>query len=101
MATLKDTIIKLLEKTLNNLKADNSELSESEAIEIMSILTHHVMSKATASRYLNMKEGKFDKLVRMKILPKGKKRVGFKEIVWYQDELDKAIKVAKEKNYIK
>jgi predicted DNA-binding transcriptional regulator AlpA len=31
----------------------------------------------------------FDALVRKGVIPKGRKRIGFKELVWYKDEIDK------------
>ena len=34
-----------------------------------------------------MSRSKFDDLVKHEILPKGKKVRGFKELVWYKDEL--------------
>lgn len=88
---LKELVIKMLEKAIKDLKADNSELSESEAMDIMSVMCHHAMSKATACKYLNISRSRFDVLVRSKKLPKGRKRVGFKELVWYKDEIDNCI----------
>ena len=39
--------------------------------------------------YLDIGRSQFDQLVRDGMLPKGRKRMGFKELVWYKDELDK------------
>lgn len=93
---MKSCLIKAVARTLRDIadkidRGDNTELSESEAMEIMSTLCHHVMSKETACRYLNLSRSRFDDYVREKKLPKGRKRVGFKELVWYQDELDKCV----------
>ena len=85
-------LTKLLRKTADNLDAGNSHLSETEAMYIMGILCHEEMSKAQVCEYLNISRSKFDDLVREKVLPKGMKRVGFKELVWYKDELDACIK---------
>jgi predicted DNA-binding transcriptional regulator AlpA len=46
------------------------------------------MSKEQACNYLNLSRSRFDDLVRERKIPRGKKRVGFKELYWYQDELD-------------
>lgn len=88
-------VVKTLREVADNLDAGNSELSETEAIDIMATLSHHVMSKDTACKYLNLSRSRFDDLVRIKQLPKGRKRVGFKELVWYKDELDNCVKILK------
>ena len=84
---LKKQIVKALKETADKIEAGNCELSESEAMDIMSVLSHHVMSKEDACIYMNMSRSKFDDLVREGKLPKGRKRRGFKELVWYKDEL--------------
>lgn len=88
-------VAKLLRETADRIDAGNSELSESEAMDIMDSLCHRVMSKEVACQHLNISRSRFDDLVRAKKLPKGRKRVGFKEICWYQDELDAAAKKIK------
>ena len=59
---MKTSLIKLVAKLLreiaDKLDSGNPELSESEAMDIMSLLTHHVMSKETACNYLNMSRSK-------------------------------------------
>ena len=85
---LKDKVIRLLEKAIDDLRTGNTELSDSEAMDIMHVLCHQGMSKVQACQYLNMSRSKFDGYVRMKLLPKGKKVVGHKELRWYRDELD-------------
>lgn len=93
--SLKRIIVNLLRDTADKIDAGNSELSESEAMDIMSVLSHRVMSKEDACIYLNMSVSNFDKLIREGKLPRGRKRRGFKELVWYQDELDERIKSSK------
>ena len=83
---------KLFRETADRLDAGNSELSESEALDILSILVHRRMSKAMACDYLNLSRSRFDDLVREGKLPKGRKATGFKELCWYRDELDEYIK---------
>lgn len=91
MQALKKLITKLLRETADKIDSGNCELSESEAMDIMSVLSHQVMSKEDACIYLNLSRSRFDDLVREKKLPKGKKRRGFKELVFYKDELDRAV----------
>ena len=88
MQALKKIITRLLRETADKIDSGNCELSESEAMDIMSVLSHQVMSKEDACIYMNMSRSKFDDLVREGKLPKGRKRRGFKELVFYKDELD-------------
>ena len=89
MQALNKLIVKLLRETAEKIDAGTCELSESEAMDIMSVLSHKVMSKEDACIYLNISRSRFDDLVREGKLPKGRKRRGFKELVFYQDELDR------------
>lgn len=92
MSSLKKLIVKLLRETADKIDANNSELTEEEAIELMSVLAHRAMSKEQACSYLNLSRSRFDDLVREGKLPKGRKRRGFKELVFYQDELDERLR---------
>jgi predicted DNA-binding transcriptional regulator AlpA len=89
---LKRLIAKELRKIADKLDAGTCELSEQEAIEIVSMLTHRVMSKTKACEYLNLSRSRFDDLIRDGLIPSGRKRVGFKELVWWEDELNECIK---------
>lgn len=51
------------------------------------------MSREEACDYVNMNANKFNDYVVLAKLPRGRKRRGFKELVWYQDELDDAISI--------
>ena len=81
-------VSRLLRETADKLDAGTSELSPSEAMDIADALCHRVMSKEMACRHLNLSRSRFDELIRTKKLPKGRKRVGFKELVWYEDEIN-------------
>ena len=87
--SLKERVIKLLRETTDKIDAGNSELSESEAMDIMCVLCHESISKAQACIYLNLRRAQFDNLVRAGKLPKGRKVTGFTELRWYKDDLDK------------
>lgn len=86
--SLKERITKLLRETADKIDAGNSELSESEAMDIMRVLCHEGISKAQACTYLNLRRAQFDNLVRAGKLPKGRKVTGYTELRWYKDELD-------------
>jgi hypothetical protein len=88
---IKNTIIKMLRETADKIEVGTCEMSDTEAMELLSILSHRAMSKEDACIYLNISRSRFDDLVREGKLPKGRKRRGFKELVFYQDELDASI----------
>jgi len=85
-------LVNQLRKTADKIEAGNCELSDSEAMDIMGIISHQAMSKADACAYLNISRSRFDDLVKEGKLPKGKKRRGFKELVYYKEDLDLALK---------
>lgn len=78
---------KLLRDTANKVEAGTCEIDEQQAMDICNMLSHEPLSKDQACSYLNMSRSKFDSLVLNGKLPKGIKRRGFKELIWYKDEL--------------
>lgn len=87
MNIIKKTLSKLLRKIADKIDSNTCELTEEQAMDIMSVIGHEILSKDEACSYLNISRSKFDGLIREGKLPKGKKRRGFKELVWYKDEL--------------
>ena len=87
MIQLKKKLAALLREIADNIDAGNSEVSDEQAIKIMSVVAHRPLSKEQACSYLNMSRSKFDELIRQGKLPKGIKRRGFSEKVWFEDEL--------------
>lgn len=92
MNFIKEQFVSLLRKTADKIEIGTCELNEEQAIEIMKMIAHQPLSKEQSAIYLNMSASKFDALVKMNKLPKGRKRMGFKEKVWYQDELDEYVR---------
>lgn len=89
------TIRTLLLKIVDDIDAGNTNIEESDAIEIINSLkelvrTDKPMSKYQAYTYLNISRATFDNLVRDGKLPKGKKVAGFKELQWFEKDLLKA-----------
>ena len=78
---------KLLRDTANKVETGTCEIDEQQAMDICNMLSHEPLSKDQACGYLNMSRSKFDSLVLNGKLPKGIKRRGFKELIWYKDEL--------------
>lgn len=91
----------LLEKIIDNIDAGNSTITENEAIQVIGVLRNLTdkekrFSKYAACRYLNVSRATFDNYVREGKLPKGTHEVGFKELSWYQKDLDTFIKKNKD-----
>jgi len=89
---LKKIVTKLLRETADKIDSGNCELNEEQAMDIMSVLGHEIMSKDEACSYLNLSRSRFDDLVRGGTIPKGRKRRGFKELFWYKDELHNIVR---------
>ena len=87
MDVIKRTVSKLLRQIADKIDGGTCELDEEQAMNIMATLGHEPLSKDAACSYLNISRSKFDSLVADGKLPKGKKRRGFKELVFYKDEL--------------
>lgn len=92
MNIARNTLSKSLREIADSLDANTSELDEEQIMEFMKIVTHKPMSKEQAAIYLNMSTSRFDTLVREGYLPKGRKKLGWKEKRWYQDEIDESLR---------
>ena len=88
MFDFKKLVVKYLREVAEKIDSGTSEITESQAIDVLRVIAHEAMSKEQACVYLNLSRSRFDDLVRERKLPKGRKRVGFKEKVWWRDELD-------------
>lgn len=88
-----DIIRRLLVKTINDIDAGNSNLTDEDALKLIDILKEFssknvFLSKYQAYTYLNISRATFDNYVREGKLPKGKKKQGWKELGWYKKDLD-------------
>lgn len=87
----------LLAKVIDDIDCGNSNITDEEAMEITKCLKKYTrkdvpMSKYQAYTYLNISRATFDNLVREGKLPRGKKVIGFKELMWEKKDLNKYIK---------
>lgn len=83
----------LLLKVVDNIDSGNSNLSDQEAIQLISHLRNLTdkeqrLSKYQACQYLNISRATFDNYVRSGKLPRGKHTAGFKELNWCKKDLD-------------
>lgn len=81
MLNLTKLLIKELRNIADKLEAGTCEISETEAMDIINTLTHEAMSKESACKFLNISRATFDLHVSLGNIPKGRKRIGFKELV--------------------
>lgn len=93
--TLKKLVCKTLREIADKIDGGNCELSETEASEILSTITHTSLSKEEACDFLNLRRSRFDELVRLGKIPKGRKLRGRKELIWFKDDLTAVIKGCK------
>lgn len=89
-ALIAKRLVNALRAAADRIDAGNSELTEEEAMDILSIVAHNALSKEQACEYVDLQKSQFDNLISLGKIPKGRKRRGHKELVWYADELDAA-----------
>lgn len=89
-ALIAKRLVNALRAAADKIDAGNSELTEEEAMDILSIVAHNALSKEQACEYVDLQKSQFDNLISLGKIPKGRKRRGHKELVWYADELDAA-----------
>lgn len=82
----------LLQKIIDDIDAGNSNISEAEALKIISTIKQYTdktqkVSKYQACQYLNMSRASFDNKVKEGKIPQGKKEPGFKEKFWILKDL--------------
>ena len=92
-----ELIRKYLLKLVDDIDAGNSNISDSEAIELIDILKRLTdkevrMSKYAACRYLNISRATFDNYVREGKMPRGTHEIGFKELSYKKKDLDEFIR---------
>ena len=88
MFDFRKLVVKYLREVAEKIDTGTSEITESQAIDVLRVIAHEAMSKEQACVYLNLSRSRFDDLVRERKIPRGQKRTGFKEKVWWKDELD-------------
>lgn len=80
-------IVKLMRECADKIESGNCELSDEEQSDILSVIAHRTLSKEEACIFLNLRRSRFDDLVRLGKIPRGRKLRGRKELIWYEDEL--------------
>lgn len=89
---LRKYTVKILREAADKIDTGTCELNEDQVMDIASAIGHQVLSKDEACSYLNLARSRFDDLVREGKIPRGRKRRGFKELIWYKDELTEVLR---------
>ncbi len=84
---LSKMLASLLREKADKIESGNCVIYSAEALHIVSVFSHEPLSKAQACKFLNVGRSKFGYLMAEGKIPKGGKEKGFKELVWYKDEL--------------
>lgn len=82
----------LLKQLINDLDSGNSTINEKEELEIIQLIqkiNSKELSKIESADYLGISRATFDNYVNKGLIPKGRKRQGFKELSWNKIDLDK------------
>lgn len=87
MEFIRKAVAKYLRELADKFDAGNTNISEEQSIQLLSLLANEELSKDQACSFLNIQRSKFDKLVRKGKLPKGRKVRGFKELRWNKKDL--------------
>lgn len=84
----------ILQKFIEDIDADNTNISYEQQCDIIRILSNvdsgkdNEMNKTQAADYLGVSRATFDNYVHDGFIPKGKQVGSFKELRWYKSDLD-------------
>ena len=83
-----------LKQFIDDIDSGNSNITEEQQKELLSLLlqfNQKEYSKIEAADYIGVSRATFDNYINKGLIPKGKKRAGFKELFWYKKDLNKFI----------
>ena len=85
--SIKKLIVNKLRQLADDIDAGNSNVNDEEAIELLSVIAHRAMSKEDCCIYLNVSRATFDNYIHDGFMPKGIKRRGRRDLIWYEDDI--------------
>lgn len=88
---IKTLLSKELRNIADKIDAGTCEVSQDDALEIMSVISNVSLSREESARYLNMNASTFRKKVEAGKIAKPHKRRGLVEKLWFLHELKHAI----------
>lgn len=87
-------IREILQKFIDDIDADNTNLNYEQQCDVIRILSNvdlgqeNEMNKTQAADYLGVCRATFDNYVRDGFIPQGRQVGNFKELRWYKSDLD-------------
>lgn len=98
MKEVKLNILKrLLQESIDNIDAGNSNFSEEELNNIIKDITKlnrgikRISKREACERILHCSPSTFDNYLKLGLIPKGYKEYGFKELSWSEKDFDEAV----------
>ena len=98
MKEVKLSILKrLLQESIDNIDAGNSNFSEEELNNIIKDITKlnrgikRISKREACERILHCSPSTFDNYLKLGLIPKGHKEYGFKELSWSEKDFDEAV----------
>ena len=88
MSIVGKEISRYLRELADKFDGDSTDYDEEQAIRFMQLITHVPLTKEEAALHLHIWPSRFDALIREGKLPKGRKKLGLKNKIWYLDEID-------------
>lgn len=94
MHNMLQIIRSILQQFIDNIDANNTNLSYEQQCDIIRILSNvdsgqdNEMNKTQAAEYLGVCRATFDNYVRDGFIPQGRQVGKFKELRWYKSDLD-------------
>lgn len=85
-------IREILNQWINDIDTGNSYLSQEDQEEVLDLIQRinsKDLSKTEAADYIGVCRATFDNYIDKGLIPKGKKRPGWKELSWKKHDLDK------------
>ena len=93
MSTLQKLLSQSLRNLADKLDAGNTNVSDEELVALLGTMEQFddsmMMPKEDACTFLKISRSTFDDNVRCGLIPRGKKRRGFKELSWMKKDLIK------------
>lgn len=84
--------VRYLRDTANKIEKGDCNITDEQAMEILSVIANEQLSKDQACSFLNLSRSRFDALIKEGKIPKGKKTRGLKELTWNKKDLLQCLK---------
>lgn len=90
-------IAAMLRQAADAIDSGSCIMTREQANLLLDELANRPMSKEQAAIHLNMSRSNFDRLVREGVIPPGRKVAGFKELIWFSNDLRNVASSRKDK----